>query len=49
MPTDFILAPLSISLSTCIFSKQAKPYKLSLRKYLKHKKNVLNDNLLARL
>jgi len=34
IPTDFILAPRSDWLSTGMFSKHARPYKLFLRKYL---------------
>ena len=34
MPTDFIRAPLSTSLATDMFAKQARPYSLPCRKYL---------------
>ena len=34
MPTDFIRAPLSTSLATDMFAKQARPYSLPCLKYL---------------
>ena len=43
MPTDFIRAPRSISLSTGMFSKQDSPYKLSFRKYLKQQNMIKNN------
>ena len=42
IPTDFILAPLSATLSTAIRSKQLNPYRPSLvLKYLSQEKDSL--------